>query len=520
MGELLKILRERFLLPFQNLMLAQKVTIFLVFMIAIVGTFAVIKWAIQPDYAILVSELDSVDTQAVVEELESDNISYKITQDGRGIMVPRKDLYKSRMNLASKNLPTSSGLGYEIFDKNDIGVSEFVQQLNYRRALEGELSRTIQSISEIAKVRVHIVFPKERVFKEDQEEPSASIFLALRGRSKLRDVQINGIAQLVAGSIEGLSTDNVTIVDDHGNVLTKNRKSDSVAAVNERYLELQFQMEKYLEDKAQTMLDKFLGPGNSIVKATAELDYRRIERTNEIYDPDNAVILSEEIETQTQQDSTNYGESNVEHTITNYQLPKTIEHIIEDVGNIKRLTVAVLVNDRQTRTIDNNGKTNIENNPRTPEELQRIEILTKNAIGFDTNRGDELVVQNLAFENEPWVNIENFQQEIGLWEKWGALIQKVIIGILIILGYFMIKSKLKKAKKSLLKEAIPHLEARKVDRERKSALESVSDDDGDFLQEIEKATAGPLQRNEDISSYIQNNPSMTAQLIRAWLTEG
>ena len=155
MGELLNIIRERFLLPFQNLMLAQKITIFLVFMIAILGTFTVIKWAVQPDYAILVSEMEPVDSQSVIDELESENISYKINQNG-SILVPRTDLYKCRITLASKNLPTSSVLGYELFDKNDIGVSEFVQQLNYRRALEGELSRTIQSMSEIEKVLVHI----------------------------------------------------------------------------------------------------------------------------------------------------------------------------------------------------------------------------------------------------------------------------------------------------------------------------------------------------------------------------
>lgn len=519
MGELLNIIRERFLLPFQNLMLAQKITIFLVFAIAVLGTFAVIKWAIQPDYAILVSDMEPIDTQSIIEELESENISYKIGQNG-SILVPRTDLYKCRMNLASKNLPTSSGLGYELFDKNDIGVSDFVQQLNYRRALEGELSRTIQSMSEIAKVRVHIVFPKERVFKEDQEDPSASIFLSLKGSSKLRDDQINGIAQLVAGSIEGLDVENVTIVDGHGNVLTNNRKSDSMTALNERQLELQLQLEKYLEEKAQTMLDKFLGQDNSVVKITAELDFRQIEKTNEIYDPDNTVILSEETETHTQQDSMNYGESNVERTITNYQLPKTIEHIVEDVGNIKRLSVAILVNDRQIKSTDATGNTAFENTPRTQDELYRIEVLARNAIGIDADRGDELVVQNLAFENEPWMIMENFQPEIGIWDKWGSLIQKIIIGVLIILGYFMLNSKFKKAKKSLMQNTIHQLEFKKTAQTSNSSHESENENDPDFLQEIEKATAGPLQRNEDISSYIQSNPSMTAQLIRAWLTEG
>jgi len=522
MGEMLKILRERFFLPFQNLMLAQRITMLMVFSIAILGTVAIVKWAVQPDYVILVSDVDPADTQPIIDELEAQNVPYKITQNGRAIMVPSKQLYQSRINLASKNLPATSGLGYEIFDKTDIGVSEFVQQLNYRRALEGELSRTIQSMAEIDKARVHIVFPKERVFKEDQEQASASIFLSLKGRAQLREEQINGIAQLVAGSIEGLDINQVTIVDSHGKVLTRNRKTDSLAAMNETQLELQLQLERYLEEKAQIILDRFLGPGNSVVKTTADLDFRRIEKTNEIYDPDNAAVLSEETSTQTGMDSSNYGEMNSEHTITNYQITKTMEHIFEDTGSIKRLTVAILVNDRQVKNTDTDGNTVIEYNPRTADELLRIETLAKNAIGFNTERGDELVVQNLAFEGESWVTMDSLPQENNFWEQWGSIIQKVVIGLLILIGYFMIRSKFNKAKKSLFNETMPQLDgvAPTGGHITNGKASVVAEPEVDFLEEIEKATAGPMQRNEDISSYIQNNPSMTAQLIRAWLTEG
>ncbi len=521
MGEMIRLLRERFFQPFQNLMLAQRITMLLVFIIAILGTVAIIKWAVQPDYVILISDIDPSESQAVIDELESENVQYKITQNGRAIMVPRKHLYQSRINLASKNLPATSGLGYEIFDKTDIGVSEFVQQLNYRRALEGELSRTIQSMAEIDKARVHIVFPQERVFKEDQESASASIFLSLKGRARLRDEQISGIAQLVSGSIEGLDVNQVTIVDNHGTVLTRNRKSDSVAAINERQLEVQLQLERYLEEKAQIMLDRFLGSGNSIVKTTADLDFRRIEKTNEIFDPDNAAVLSEETSTQTGMDSSNYGEASSEHTITNYQITKSMEHIIEDTGSIKRLTVAILVNDRQIKTTDTSGNTVIEYNPRTADELLRIETLAKNAIGFNTERGDELVVQNLAFEGESWVTMDTLPQDDTFWERWSSLIQKVVIGLLIVIGYFMIRSKFNKAKKSLLSESMPQIDSTVPSghiTNGKTVIEQ--EPEVDFLEEIEKATAGPMQRNEDISSYIQNNPSMTAQLIRAWLTEG
>ena len=520
MAELLSVLRERFVASFANLTMPQRITIILVVIIFFVLMGTMLKWALQPDYAILMTDLNPADAKAVIDHLESQNISYKITQGGGGIMVPRKDLYNARMDLASNDLPANStGVGYELFDKNDIGVSEFVQQLNYRRALEGELGRTIQSMDEIDKARVHLVFPKERVFKEDQEQPSASVFLALKGRARLREDEIRGISQLVAGSVEGLEVENVNIVDSHGKVLTNNRRSDSVAAMNEEQLQLQSQLENYLEDKAQTMLDQFLGDGNSIVRATAELDFRRIEKTNELYDPDNAVVLSEETETQTAQDSANFGENNVEHVITNYQLAKSVEHIIEDVGSIKRLTVAVLLNDRQVKTTNDAGETVVEFNPRTPQEISQIETLTRNAIGINDDRGDQLVVHNITFEGQPWLTLEDMDKQVTFWDKWGDLIQKLGMGLLLVIGFLLIRGRVNRARREFLGETTPMLEG-ELGGEMAGSLEAPEEEDIDFLEEIEKATAGPMQRNEDISNYIVNNPSMTAQLIRAWLTEG
>ncbi len=521
MAELLSVLRERFAEPFVNLTMAQRATIILVFVMAFVLLGGVINWAVKPDYALLMTELEPSDAQAVIDQLEAENISYKITQGGRGLMIPRKELYEARMKLASNGLPANStGFGYELFDKNDIGVSEFVQQLNYRRAIEGELCRTIQSMEEVEKARVHLVFPKERVFKEDQEDPSASIFLLLKGRARLSEEHIRGIAQLVAGSVEGLDNENVTIVDDKGNILTKNRKSDSIAALNESQLQLQSQLESYLEDKAQTMLDQFLGQGNSIVRATAELDFRRIEKTNEIYDPENTVVLSEETETQTASDSANYGENNVEHIVTNYQLAKSVEHIIEDIGSIKRLSVAVTLNDRQVKTTNEDGETVIEYSPRTPEEISQIETLTRNAIGISEDRGDQLVVHNLAFEGQTWLTLEELNKQITFWEKWGDLIQKAATVLLLIVGFIIFRARMNKGRREIFGDTTHQLEGGDYDSEMAGSLEAPEEDDIDFLEEIEKATAGPLQRNEDISNYIVNNPSMTAQLIRAWLSEG
>src|SRR3990172_3370126 len=303
MAEILARFKDYLSVPFHHLSQAQRLTMLMVFILTIVGTVAVLKWATQPEYAILVTDIEPADAQAVIEELKNDKVAYKLVQDGRGIMVPRKNVYEYRMKLAAQNLPTNTGNGYELFDKKDIGLSEFVQQVNYRRALEGELARTIQAIPEVLKARVHIVFPQQRLFKEDQREPTASIFLSTRRGVQLGENQINGIVMLVSGSIEGLTTENVTVVDDHGKLLSRKRRSNTMAGLDDGELDLQMRVENYLEDKAQTMLDQLLGAGNAVVRLASDLDFRRIERTSEMYDSENAAVLSEEIQSQTSQDS-------------------------------------------------------------------------------------------------------------------------------------------------------------------------------------------------------------------------
>ncbi len=521
MPELFANLRLRLIEPFKYLSPAQRLTMLMIFALTIVGTVAVIKWATKPDFAVLASDLDPVDAQAMLEELRSNNVPYQIEQGGKGIMIPRGQVYEWRMKLAAKSLPSSSGLGYEIFDKKDIGISEFVQQINYRRALEGELSRTIQTMPEVTKARVHIVLPKERLFKEDQKETTASVFLSLRGRGRLSEEQVNGISLLVSGSVEGLETENVTVIDDHGNVLSKNRRPDSLAGLTEGQLETQLRVESYLEEKVESMLNPVVGHGNAIIRVRADLDFRRIDRTNESIQADNVVVLSEEIETQSNQDTAKGGENTTEHTVTNYQVPKTIEHIVGDVGNVKRLSVAVLVNGRQVEEKGADGKTTSKYQQRTQDELSRLSSLVRNAVGLDASRGDQLDIQNLPFEKPEWADDKKFDK-MDLLYRWTPLIQKLIVGIIVIFGIFILRSKLSKAKEAWQK-ANPSAVSPSFQRPLGGNSGPVSKanselDSGQPQVHFALKDRKPAQQKE-LVQFVEQNPTDTALLVRSWMME-
>ncbi len=516
MAEIVEKLKQRASLPFRDLSNAQRMTMALVVLLTVVGMVAIIKWATQPEYVILSSELEPADAQSVVDELSSNNVPYKIVEGGRGIMVPRKQVYEWRMKLAAKNLPASTNLGYEIFDRKDIGVSEFVQKLNYRRALEGELARTIEAMPEVTSSRVHIVFPKDRLFKEDQKAPTASIFLSLHGRPGLTNEQITGIALLVARSVEGLKTENVTIVDSHGNVLTKNNSVDSFAGLREGQLNLKNRIESYLEDKAQSMLDRVLGPGNAIVKVTSDIDFRKFEKTNENYDPDKTVVLSEEIQNQTVTDSTMGGENGSEDTITNYQLTKSVEHEIDQGGSIKRLSVAVLVNGRQVDTTAANGNQEKVYQPRSEEELTKLATLVRNAVGLDDSRGDQLNIQNMPFEQQDWLN-EVQPKTFGFLEKWTPLIEKGIIVLLVLVSLFVVRSKFKKAKTSFLSATTQNNAFFQVPR-GKEPNSRETDQELEYSA-FEKKLKGKSVLRETVTEFATRNPSIAANLIRSWIAE-
>jgi flagellar M-ring protein FliF len=397
----------------------QKIVIFSIFFLVIGGLIYIINSASKPDMAILYSSLEQNDASKIVDKLKEKNIEYEIKDNGSTILVDKKVLYETRLSLASDGLPETSTVGYEIFDKTNLGMSEFVQKLNYKRAIEGELSKTIGALQEINKVRVHIVIPEKALFEKDQKNATASVSLNLKSGRSLSKISIEGIQNLVSSSIEGMSPDNVIVVDQRGRILSEKQLDKSaVAGLTASQYEQQKKVEEYLSGKVQSLLSGVLGQGNSEVRVNADLDFTQIEKTITDYNPDRTVERSTQAieESNTSLDSVNNSLVNINknqaintnpyinkntktqsNVISNYEISKTVERIVQGVGNIKRLSIAALVNGT-TKVEEKNGQKVLVYVPRKDEEMQKLNEIVKNSVGYDPSRNDQVSVLNVPFD--------------------------------------------------------------------------------------------------------------------------
>lgn len=487
---------------------SQKLTIGTTIIVTVLGFVLLLRWATKPDYALLFSDLDLKEADRIVESLKTEGVPYKLSSGGRAVRIPSKNVYEWRMKLASQGLPSSGGIGYEVFDKKNLGISDFVQKINYKRALEGELARTIRGIGGIQNVRVHIVIPEDRLFKEDQNEATASIVLKIQRGVGVSENQIFGITNLVAASVEGLTPDRVTVVDSHGTILSNRWKADSVIGLSSNQLELQQKVESYLENKAQSMLATVLGDAKAIVRVSAELNFQKIERTDERYDPESQVVLSEEITDQTNTATSGDNPGQVNHTITNYQVSRSVEHITSSVGNIQRLSVAVLVDNSQNETVDANGEELIEYVPRTAEEMAMFTAVVQNAVGFNPLRNDQLEIRNIPFYAPPEEEVLEEPNMFTQPEFWFSTGQKVLPVLFLFILLFILRSKLKKIKLSLPPVAsragsLPVTEVMVPNIEETATLEAT--ESAKLLKQI--------------SNFAEEKPSLAAKLLRYWMIE-
>jgi flagellar M-ring protein FliF len=423
----------------------------------IVGIILAIGWFSSATYARLYSNLDEAESGDVINALNEQKIPFKLTDNGRSIEIPSDKVYETRISLAADGLPRSGTIGYSIFDKNNLGMTDFLQNLNFRRALEGELTRTIMQMNEVKAARVHIVMPKDRLFKEDRKEATASVLLKLAGNGGLSKRQIAGITNLVASSVEGLKPNNIAIIDYDGNLLSSGREADAVAGLSSTQLDVRKNVEEYLESKAQSLLDGVLGPEKSIVRVTADLNFQQLERTSEMYDPNAPSIRSEErtksanaANDKAAEAEQSTEEGSQETTITNYELNKTVEHIINAVGGIERLSLAVMV-DGTYEAADGAGGEGGEMvyRPRPQEELDRLAAIVQNAVGFNTQRNDQIEIVNLAFDKRDIQTDRDALDSMYMREFYFDIAKKVGLVLLVLLVLFYFKRKLGRLMKSL-----------------------------------------------------------------------
>jgi flagellar M-ring protein FliF len=385
---------------------------------ALIGFFAfVIMRVTTPQMTTLFTDLSLEDSSAVIKDLERQAIPFEIRNDGAVIMVPKDKVTRLRMKLAEGGLPKGGGVGYEIFDKSDaLGTTSFVQNINHLRALEGELARTIRAIDRVQAARVHLVLPERPLFARETPEPSASIVVRVRGA--LEPQQIRAIRHLVASAVNGLKPQRVSIVDEAGQLLADGASGATDNAVGD---ERRASFEKRMRNEIEAIVSSVVGAGRARVQLSADFDYNKITQTSDRFDPEGRVLRS----SQTREESSITAENNGQVTVgnelpgsqqnnpaqsardqskkteetNNYEISRTTKTEVTEAGKVNRISVAVLVDGSYSK----NEKGEMVYQDRSKEQLDRIAVLVRSAIGFDQKRGDQVEVVNLRFAEAPAV---------------------------------------------------------------------------------------------------------------------
>ena len=397
----------------------------------------------QEDYRVLFSNLSSEDAASIVAKLKEKKVAYQLSPAGDTVSVPAEKVSELRLEVAAAGLLHGGGVGFEIFDNKTLGATDFEQQLNYRRALQGELARTINSLDEIQQSRVHIALPKESLFVGQQKQSTASITLKLKPGRRLNASQIEGIGQLVASSVEGLKADDVIIVDSQGNMLSRSQGGSKLAKMSSSQIEYQRGVEKELGSQIQTMLENVVGPNKAVVRVNAELDFRMTEKTEETYDPESPVVRS----TQKLVDrsvgaappagrggdnaASGGPEKEKSDETVNYEINKVVSKTVMPVGEIRKISIAVLVDGLYVK--DAKGGVTYQERPK--KEIDSLEELVRKSAGFNPQRGDQVVVTSMAFNRmdvEQGMVAAAWQDRIAPFlpiVKYGV----VLVGILLLL---------------------------------------------------------------------------------------
>ncbi len=493
----------------------------------IVGLFVTASWiGGEINYSVLYSQMDPSEAAEVVAYLDENNKPYKITDGGQTIQVPSDDVYGLRISLASEGLPQSGNIGYSIFDQSNLGMTEFLQNLNFRRALEGELMKTIMQLNNVQAARVHIVMPKDRLFRQDRKEATASIVLKLKKLGGLDKSQLSGITHLVASSVEGLKPENISIIDYHGNLLSSANETDVLAGLTTSQLEVRKNAEKYLEDKAQSMLDGVIGDGKSIIRVSVDMNFKQVEKTSELYDPNSPVIRSEE-KTEESAAATDkqdeFAESKddkkIETSIANYEISKTVEHIVNSVGNIERLTVAVMI-DGIYKDVEN-AEGILENiyEPRPQEEIDRITAIVKSAVGFDQQRSDQIEVVNIPFDKQSMEHDQQQLDQMVTLDFYYDIAKKIGWGLLAIMVLFYARSKAKRLFKALGRllpgiRVAPPKEV--IEEDEDEEIESIEDEEPMQVVVKKKRKATVVDAMQKVAN---DKPEEVARAIKTMMLE-
>lgn len=512
-------------------------------------------WLNAPTYTLLFADMDAESAAQVVTRLKSMKTAYRLDEGGRAIRVRSDRIDELRLELTSQGLPASGRIGFEIFDRTAFGATEFLEKVNYRRALEGEIARTVGTISEVASARVHIAMGKDSLFGEPRPA-KASVVLKLRANRPLATSTVSGISNLVAASVEGLRPESVVILDSFGRPLSR-PGDDTDDALGGAQLERQQRLERDLATRVVAMLEPVVGEDRVRVNVALKLNPQTREETEERWDP-NTVVRSRQISSDLANLAATPGgmagaRGNLPPTpsdpkvpppvmqaalpstsrnaeTTNYEVSRTTRHVVQPAGEISRLSVAVILDDEHVLRKGEDGRSRAARAPRKPEELQKIHGLVAAAVGFDPERGDQLTVENVAFE-EPLVDdaappsvLERFAPQIREGSRLGVVLLIALAAFLLFLrplirraGFLQASERTKEREKQ--PEQIAAAPPPQLPR-------TVADLESQIEAEIDAAAAEKLPESRRlpvltrrVSTISLKEPENVAKLLRSWIHE-
>ncbi len=492
---------------------------------------SLVMWANRPEYVVLFADMDPSVASKMVGDLQGSKVEYKLDNGGRTLLIPKENVSEWRLRFTELGYVGDMISGYEIFDNNDIGMTSFKQKLNMRRALEGELTRTINQFPGVLNSRVHLALPEGKLFQEEKGG-KASIVLFLTPGTYLDRGQVKGITALIANAVDGIEPDAVVVVNSDGNLLSDNQGEQAVMGAAGNQWDLKIAVESTIQAKVQDILDGVLGFQNSFAKVAVDLNFEQIERTTEAYDPENVVVLSEERQTETSlgADSAEYSKENV---LTNYELNKTTEHYIAPSGEIQRLSVAVLVNGRYIKTVDEDGNETKEYVSRSSKELSQITALVKSAVGFKEARGDLVQVENIQFDKSAVEEDLVYFEKVESKAIWAGIINKGILFASILVAFFFVKSLLKNVGSgegdnmmallpNMPSVALPAGYQQQAPGKIMAPVEQEIDEDI-FIKKLSPEARAKIKAKDKMTTSVvehaKNSPESAAKLVRSWISQ-
>jgi flagellar M-ring protein FliF len=530
---------------FSRLPARHKLAIMLVLAVVAAVLAATWLWARTPSYAVLFSNLSERDGGAIIGALQQQNIPYKFSEGGGAILVPAHQVHDTRLRLASQGLPKGGLVGFELMETQKLGVSQFLEQVNYQRALEGELARSIQSLAAVAGARVHLAIPKQSAFLRDEQKPSASVLVNLHPGRSLEPAQVAGITHLVSSSVPHLTSANVNVIDQSGSLLSGASDNLRTAGLDPTQLKYVKDLELSYIKRIEDILTPITGPGNLRAQVAADVDFSQAEQTAETYRPNQTPNQPSIRSQQTSESATTQpGAAGVPGALsnqppapataplttppapgtpaattsasnaqpmntrkdatTNFELDKTIRHVKQSVGTIKRLSVAVVVNHKTEKLADGKTKTT----PLSDAQMKQINALVKEAMGYNTERGDTLNVANSPFDSgtkEPipdtpiWKDPETvgFGKDLGKYLVIAGLTAYLLFGVL----------------RPLVRGVVQRLES---DHDAFSAQAQLTHDaSGAVLPS--PAVIAYDQKLANVKAIAKQDPKLVANVIKDWV---